>query len=94
MISNTFKHFKLGLLLGIPVVIIALLLTRLSAGVFALGIVLGWEACQFHSWYSRYKSIKKWIKERLLDSVLDVIAGLTGALLTASLITGLWLLFF
>jgi len=41
MISNTFKHFKLGLLLGIPVVIIALLLTRLSAGVFALGIVLG-----------------------------------------------------
>jgi len=93
-LSNTLKHFELGCLLGIPIGIWAIIVNHFLGVIFALGIVLGWEACQFASQVHSAKELIVWLKTRLFDSIVDVMAGMGGVILIAGIIYHLWLLIF
>jgi hypothetical protein len=82
MITNTSKHLKFGVLLS-PILILGWLYGLLpEASALVFGILLGWEFCQFYCYmlpgYS-WKSLKVWVKHRLVDSLFDILAGMVGS---------------
>jgi hypothetical protein len=71
--NNILKHILGGAVLSL----LSLVMNNTWAFMFALGVFIGWELCQWMSVYWEYqRTIKK-----ALDSMFDILCGLTGYVL-------------